>query len=364
MLYSFLQQIPPVLFLDNGISISYENQRSLANGFVALAKKDPVLVKNIIASFIKEENKCVEDGTLSPNTIPNHVKPIHSFLDAAGVAMHWKSLYKLYPRAKATEDRAYTREELQKMIAVASDLTDKVIIAMFSSGGFRLEAWNYFSWKDIFFLKNDDGSFKGAALFVYRGDPESYWTFITPEACSYLSLYRERWKSLTGRYPRPDEPLIRAVKFPVTTRLDAMGVRRRVEKIVKRIGLRPPLPAGKKRHEVPLDHGFRKYFNTNMRRAKVDYLDKEDMMGHKVGLEKHYERYTEEDFERFPEYQKAIQFLTISDAERIRYENEKLKQEKSELQSMNEKNSKLLAEYRKLEARTRRLEKMSLSSND
>ena len=34
-----------------------------------------------------------------------------------------------------------------------------------------------------------------------------------------------------------------------------------------------------------------------MRRAKVNYLDKEDMMGHKVGLEKNYERYQEEDLE-------------------------------------------------------------------
>lgn len=53
--------------------------------------------------------------------------------------------------------------------------------------------------------------------------------------------------------------------------------------------MRDSLPEGKKRYEVPLDHGFRKYFNTMMRRAKVNYLDKEDMMGHKVGLEKHYE---------------------------------------------------------------------------
>ena len=55
-------------------------------------------------------------------------------------------------------------------------------------------------------------------------------------------------------------------------------------------------------------------------------------MGHKVGLEKHYERYQEEDFERFPEYQKAIPFLTISDDERLKLENEKLKEKKSELE--------------------------------
>ena len=69
-----------------------------------------------------------------------------------------------------------------------------------------------------------------------------------------------------------------------------------------------------------------------MRRAKVEYLDKEDMMGHKVGLEKHYERYNEDDFERFPEYQKAITFLTISDTERMKFENQQLKEEKSSLE--------------------------------
>ena len=55
-------------------------------------------------------------------------------------------------------------------------------------------------------------------------------------------------------------------------------------------------------------------------------------MGHKTGLEKHYERYQEEDFERFPEYQKAIPFLTVSDEEGMRLENERLKEEKSELE--------------------------------
>ena len=71
-----------------------------------------------------------------------------------------------------------------------------------------------------------------------------------------------------------------------------------------------------------------------MRRAKVNFLDKEDMMGHSVGLERHYERYQEDDFERFPEYQKAITFLTISNEERVKTENktkeEKIKQMESE----------------------------------
>ena len=69
--------------------------------------------------------------------------------------------------------------------------------------------------------------------------------------------------------------------------IDYKKRRARADKIVTKIDLRDRLKEGQRRCEVQLDHGFRKYFNTMMRRAKVDYLDKEDMMGHKVGLEKH-----------------------------------------------------------------------------
>ena len=101
----------------------------------------------------------------------------------------------------------------------------------------------------------------------------------TPEACNVLELYRENWKADIGSYPKPDDPLLKSIKFPAVRRLNQKGVRKRVDNVVHDIGLRQPLPPGKRRHAVQLDHGFRKYFNTMMRRAKVDYLDKEDMMG-------------------------------------------------------------------------------------
>ena len=306
--------------------------KTLTKFFVELARADLDVASNVIAAYIKEDKKQVEQGKISSQTIPNHIKPIKVMLDANRIPIHWKSLNKLLPRRESkSKDRAYTREEIQKMLAVTNDITDKVIILLFSSGGFRLEAWDYFTWKDVIFFKDGD-SYKGASLLIYRGDPESYFTFITPEACKALELYRENWKADIGRYPKPDDPLIKSVRYPVIRRLNQKGVRKRIDKIVSDIGLRPILPIGKKRHEVQLDHGFRKYFNTMLRRAKVDYLDKEDMMGHKVGLEKHYERYQEEDFERFPEYQKAIPFLTISDDERQRLKIEELEQSNNALE--------------------------------
>jgi len=334
-LHRFLKLIPNKIYEESLGNLPKDKEIStLATCFVELAKKDSNLCHNIISAFIKEEKKLVEAGELNPNTLPNHIKPIRSLLDSNAVPLHWKSLHKLYPRPMKTEDRAYTREELHRMIEASPDLTDKLIIQMFSSGGFRLESWDYFTWKDVIFFKNRDETYRGAALLVYRGDPESYWTFITPEACQTLENYREVWKGDVGRNPFPDEPLIKSVRYPVVRRLNAYGIRRRIQKIVTKTGLRPPLKEGQKRHEIPLDHGFRKYFNTMMRRAKVNYLDKEDMMGHSTGLEKHYERYQEDDFERFPEYQKAIPFLTIADEERVKVENTKLRKEKTELEKI------------------------------
>ena len=321
-LHRFLKLVPNQVFLDT-LNKEPENDsiEELSKLFVETGRKDPKIIQNIITAFIKEDRKQVQKNKISPNTFPNHVKPIRRLLDANAIPIHWKSIHRLFPRGSVSKDRAYTKEELRHMMDSASDLTDKVIITVFSSSGFRLEAWNYFTWKDVVFFENDDGSFKGAALLIYRGDPESYWTHLTPEACNYLKQYKELWKSQVGRYPSSEDPLLKITKISHVKRLNAFGVKKRIERLSKKIGIRDKMPKGKRRYDVPLAHGFRKYFNTMLRRAKVDYLDKEDMMGHSVGLERHYERYNEEDFERFEEYQKAIPFLTISDTERIRYEN-------------------------------------------
>lgn len=357
-LHRFLKSVPNSIYEKHlGRSPECDQIEVLARSFVELAKGDPHLAQNIIAAFIKEDKKKVEANEISSNTFPTHIKPIRKLLDANSVPIHWKSLHTLYPREQITQDRAYTREELQKMLDVATDITDKVIVTVFSSAGFRLEAWNFFTWNDVVFFRNKDGSFRGAAILIYRGDPESYWSFITPEACTFLEQYCELWKSQVGRDPKPTEPLLKTVKTPMVRRLNAFGVKKRILRMAKKIGLRPPLPPGKRRHEVQLAHGFRKYFNTMMRRAKVDFLDKEDMMGHKVGLERHYERYNEEDFERFPEYQKAIPFLTISDTERVCYENEKLKQQISSEQLLEDEISRQGQAIKKLLQETEELKK-------
>lgn len=308
----------------------------LVNDFAKLIRDDPNAGRNKIRRYVMILKQQIDDKKLNPNTARNRIKPIKTLLRANEIDFSWFLIDKTMPKESKSEDRAYTHKEIQQMIIHCEDITDKVIITGFSCAGFRLEAWNYFTWSDVVFFKNEDDTYKGGALRVYRGDVEEYWTHITPEFCNLLDLYKVYWKSKFMRYPIPSDPLLAQERLPYPARLKSGGVSRRVRKVVDHLGLRNEMIPGKQRYQVQLDHGFRKYFNTMLRRAKVDFADKEDMMGHKVALESSYERYEEADFERFAEYQKAIPFLTIDDSAKKQAEIEKLRKETSNLQSAKE----------------------------
>ncbi|AFS81141.1 integrase family protein [Candidatus Nitrosopumilus koreensis AR1] len=336
-LQKFLDLIPDKIFEEKKIDTTDKTE-----AFVALVRDDVKIGKSIINAYVRELKKKVDSKEISPARVLNLIKPIKALFAANDIDFSWKMIGKSIPKPGKSKDMAYSREQLQMLMANATNLVDKIMITLSSSAGFRIEAWDYFTWEDVLFFYNDDNSLKGGALRVYHGDNEEYWTHFTPEAGKYLQLYKEYWKSRFMRYPKDSEPLVISVRIHDPKRIGKRGMESRMNTLAKKAGLRPPLEPGKKRHKVMLAHGLRKYFNTMMRRAKVNFLDKEDMMGHKVGLESHYERYQEDDFERFSEYQKAIPLLTISDDERMRVENEKLKSEKTELEQIKEDNEKIL----------------------
>lgn len=305
--------------------------------FVKLANTDIKITKQVIHAFVRELKDKVEKKEIKPGTIRNYLKPIKALFAANEIDFSWKLINKSLPRVGKSSDRAYTIEEIQKMMTVAGDIVDKVIILMFSSCGFRVEAWDYFTWSDIVFFYTDKDEVKGMAVRVYAGDAEEYWTHGTPEAAKMLLLYKSAWKSRFGTEPNPSDPLLISTKIIIPTRLRWGGVRTRVIKLLRKSGVRSILPDSKMRHEVPADHGFRKFCNTMMRRAKVDYLDKEEMQGRNaLPNESSYGKYVESDFERWDEYQKAIPFLTISDDERDKVALMQKQQENDELEKKNQ----------------------------
>lgn len=332
ILKKFLHIVPKEIFETN-LHKTGETVPELTNLFVELAQKDIGLVKQIIRAYVQELKEKQKTTKTKNSTLKNQLKPIVTLFSANEIDFSWKLINKSIPKSELSQDKAYTRENLQTLMLSACDIIDKIVILLFSSAGFRLGAWDDLTWNDVIFFYTEDHKPKGMGIRVYAGDAEEYWTHGTPEAQKILLLYRQQWKARFGTYPDSSDPLIVSSKIHAMTRLSSSGVSGRVRKLLERSGL--------KGINVQADNGFRKYFNTMCRRAKVFPEDREDMMGHFRGLQKHYERYEEADFERFPEYQKAISFLTVDDAERKEAEIKIKDDEITELQKEKLKNSQL-----------------------
>jgi hypothetical protein len=111
-----------------------------------------------------------------------------------------------------------------------------------------------------------------------------------------------------------------------------------------------------KTKEVMRSHGFRKFAITMMKKAKVDYSDREFHVGHRYsrGLDVNYDRTSEED--RLQEYLKSVDLLTISPENRLRKEvhekdqiiNHKLREKDDALVTLSDQVMKLMAEVHEL----------------
>jgi hypothetical protein len=89
----------------------------------------------------------------------------------------------------------------------------------------------------------------------------------------------------------------------------------------------------RKRKEIMMAHGFRKFFKTQLVKARVDPELRELLLGHsKRKLDHVYTRLTPDEVQQ--EYEKSIDLLTIDPANRLRKKVEKLEVEKTQFESL------------------------------
>jgi len=116
-----------------------------------------------------------------------------------------------------------------------------------------------------------NGKIVCALIKVYRDAKESYYAFITPEAYSSVLEYRQTWIQKTTLEPKDEDPFfvrnirMRNEKF-VT--LSNSGLKTRIERVARDAGLRRTLARGKRRHNVPLMNGFRRFFNKSLKESE------------------------------------------------------------------------------------------------
>ena len=73
------------------------------------------------------------------NSIKTYLAGVQSFLESNDIVLNWKKIAKYYPEQVSNNLRAYTREEIAKLLSIA-DLRDRCLILLMASTGMRVGA--------------------------------------------------------------------------------------------------------------------------------------------------------------------------------------------------------------------------------
>jgi len=332
------------------------------NELVSRAKSEPVWIKQIMIATIQKLRKRTEldpkdPDYIRPRTIYNTRNAIKKLLDMNEIALFWKKIDSMIPDdLKDIDSRGWARQEIKKLLNHAN-AQDSCAILIASSSGIRLGAFD-FLWGDVkpvylydgkFLFESYDvtesveknGKIVCALIKVYGNAKENYCAFITPETYNSVLEYRQTWIQKTTLEPKDDDAFfvrnIR-VKNQKFITLSNSGLRIRIERVAKDAGLRITLARGKRRHNVPLMNGFRRFFNKSIKESDsrdstlAELIKKERMMGHETGLilldANYFKTHISELIE---EYLQAVPNLTISEELRKQVKIEQQEKEITEL---------------------------------
>ena len=252
-------------------------------------------------------------------------------------ALKWKWLKKFMGEATPiNNDRAYTKEEINKLLGFC-DIKLKAVVLLLASTGMRIGALSTML-KSHLIEKGDCYLIK-----VYNGikGKGQYSTYCTPEARKAVEDYfqlREQY----GEKLTPNSPLFRddfntGFKTPGSARNDVKplsydALRMDIYQHLIKSGLRQvDHTTINSRKEVMMSHGFRKFYKTHAEQV-MKPINVEITMGHNIGLSSCYYKPTEK--EVMEDYLKAIPYLTINPNQELLKQVKELKEEKNEVTVM------------------------------
>ncbi len=349
--------------IEYGCRLKQFFRNSTITSYDELIKVPNEELENTLVDYCKFILHKVRQGKLSPNTVPKMFKPIKFVLgiNYRENDVRWRPIESLFPPGERRSGfRAWTTEQIQEMIDRCSGANisrNKALIHFMASIGGRIgihenqllmkhlipmssnDTQNMDCYAVLLYAESDESAeekdYRDSSKDVVSGD--SYWAFLTPEATKWLKRYHGE-RQRCGEMLNDDTPIFRNVFSTLRPYAKIQLSKQAVFNIFERIVRNTSIKRSQKgrRYDIQLLHGFRKRFNTILKlENSVNANIAEKIMGHKNGLDGVYFVPTRE--QCFTEFLKAIPFLTISDDERLRLENQKLKQENIEKKQFKEK---------------------------
>ena len=176
-------------------------------------------------------------------------------------------------------------------------------------------------------------------ISVYDGE---YFTYCTPEATQAINDYMQYRERCAAKKLAPNSPIIREqferddllkVRNPRPIKL--VTIRTLIYETLLKAGITERehrtegQTPGKVKKEIPMAHGFRKFFNTALMNADVHPSFKKLLMGHSVQLDEvYYDKGSDKSrVKLLEEYSKAIEALTINEENRLEKEGRRINAE-------------------------------------
>lgn len=275
---------------------------------------------------------------LKGKTILTKLLAVELLLEMNKKIYYKKILHKLIPidDVEPGGEVPFTNQEIQRMLCCTTKLRTKALIYFLACTGIRPGAIA----DPVIRLKHlFDMPYGCKAIRIYDGSKSCYWAFLTPEATKALDDYIKSRK-FNGEEITPESILFVNSNKSKTTyeHLSYDSVREILVNLFKAAGIERTKKGN--RYDKALSYGFRKRFNGILKmNNEVNSNIAEKLMAHKKGLDGSYLKPTRE--ECFAEFVKAIHDLTISDEERVKTENAKIKEKMEEREAKDEEIEKL-----------------------
>ncbi len=281
----------------------------------SLIQLKPDQIKDKIIDYIIHLKKVAKQtagkpkkGELSLNSIKTYLKGIQSFLEFNDIILNWKKIAKYYPEEVSNSLRAYTKEEIAKILSVA-DLRDRCLVLLMASTGIRVGAIKALKMKHLKKLQENN---IGLITVYPDSKNDRYNALLTPECMAVLEEYFEYRRKQHEKITE-DSYIIRDkyATFSRTTNrskpLSEQTINKQMKFLLRKAGL--------SYEQLQPDHSLRRFFNTALMNSDVTHSFKELLMGHSIKLDDtYYDKDNESSRQKIVvEYMKGIDALTINE---------------------------------------------------
>jgi integrase len=292
--------------------------------------------------------------TITYSTRHTYMAAILNFYEINDVTLRTKRIARFLGQesTRKNKDRAYTTEEIKKMLEHAN-IRSKVLVLLLASSGMRIGAVPDLKLKHFTKVQEPYNLYK---IAVYENTREEYNAYCTPECAAAIDAYIT-YRQEKGEKITPEAPLIResfdklllSIKdkdnnnenesnffFSTTKKAPETLAIRGIGAIISNLlvsagivkvrscsaaelqnlgGNKYNSGGGSVRKSVRRAHGFRKYLLTALTEVGIDPQYRKILLGQNLGLDESYLKPTEQQV--LQQYVKAIDTLTFNDEYRL-----------------------------------------------